>query len=165
MEEQSIKILQEQIDKIDNKDFDLEAWKSSSTTILARIFGKGDARLKQIQDLKIDYGSWALRDASSSYNPVKSCKKIGREILQTSITELQAFGVESPLPGSQIPAIILALEEELTGSQMKELKGFLNSSQSIAEKRKGILKLLKSLSKEKTTVILADLVLSGNQSI
>ena len=40
---------------LDQEDFDLEAWKNSAMAILARIFGKDDYRLKQIQDLKIDY--------------------------------------------------------------------------------------------------------------
>ena len=164
MEEKSIKILNEQIAKLDNKDFDLEAWKSSSTAMLARIFGKDDYRIKQILDLKIDYSSWALRDASSSYNPKKSCKKIGREILETSINELRTFG-EQPESAPKNTPVLIALEEEFTGAQMKQLKGTLNSTQSLAEKRKLILKPLNSLSKEKAMAILATLLLVGDESI
>lgn len=161
MEDKSIKILEGQIAKLDNKDFDLEAWKSSSITLLARFFGKEDYRIKQIQDLKIDYSSWALRDASSSYNPVRSCKKIGREILETSISELKILGVEPVKSGPELSAITF-LADELTGAQMKELQALLHSSQSVVEKRKGVLKLLNSLSKGKSVTILADLLLSGS---
>ncbi len=164
MNDQSIKILEDQIAKLNTKDFDLEAWKSSSITLLARIFGKEDYRLQQIQDLKIDYSSWALRDASSSYNPVRSCKKIGKEILETSISELKTFGVERIKALAESPPIVTALEDELTGTQLKELKAFLQSSQNIDQKRKGILKLLSSLSKGKTVEILADILLSKTKS-
>ena len=159
MEEQSISILEDQVAKLDNKEFDLEAWKSSSISILARIFGKDDYRLKQIQDLKIDYGSWALRDASSSYNPLKSCKKIGREILETSIGELKTFGAGSPDSESGIST---ALRDELTGSQIKQLNQVLSSSKPQTQKKKEAVKILNTLSKAKSVAILADLVLADN---
>ena len=161
MEEQSIKILEGQIAKLDNKEFDLEAWKSSSISLLGRIFGKDDNRLKQIKELKIDYGSWALRDASSSYNPVKSCKKIGREIFETSIDELKAFGVA---PTESTSGIMSALGDEFTGTQIKELKVLLNSSKPDSAKKKGVLKLLNTLSKRKSVAILVDLLLADKRN-
>jgi hypothetical protein len=39
MIEKQIELIKRQISKLDEKDFDLDAWKSSTTVILGRIFG------------------------------------------------------------------------------------------------------------------------------
>lgn len=93
MTKKLIKLLQSQIDKLNAEDFDLEAWKSSSVAVLRRVFGEGDSRLGQIEQLKIDYSSWALRDSNSQYKPLESCKRKGREIIHTAIEEIETFGL------------------------------------------------------------------------
>lgn len=93
MTKKLIKLLQSQIDKLDQPDFDLEAWKSSTTSVLTRVFGGSDVRIKQINELKIDYSSWALRDSNAQYKPVESCKRKGGEILKTAIEEIELFGL------------------------------------------------------------------------
>ena len=92
MKAQYIKLLKKQISKLDEPTFDLEAWKSSAISVLSRVFGKGDPRLSQIEQLKIDYSSWALRDSNANYKPVETAKLKGREILQTAIEEIEIFG-------------------------------------------------------------------------
>jgi len=92
MKSQYIKLLQKQIDKLDHETFDLEAWKTSTITILHRIFGETDLRAKQIDNLKIDYSSWALRDSNSHYKPIETAKLKGRELLNTAIEEIEVFG-------------------------------------------------------------------------
>ena len=92
MKSQYIKLLKKQIEKLESEDFDLEAWKSSSTSVISRVFGKGDIRSEQIEKLKIDYSSWALRDSNANYKPVESAKRMGKEILQTAIEEIELFG-------------------------------------------------------------------------
>ncbi|WP_421874413.1 hypothetical protein [Marinoscillum sp.] len=98
MKKQFVKLLEKQIDKLEAEDFDLEAWKSSSISILTRIFGEDSPKVKQIDQLKIDYSSWALRDSNSQYKPVESCKRKGREILSTAIDEIDTFGVPTNGP-------------------------------------------------------------------
>lgn len=92
MKSQYIKLLKKQIEKLDNPDFDLEAWKTSAITVLHRIFGETEPRSKQIDQLKIDYSSWMLRDSSSNYKPVETAKLKGREIIKTAIEEIEIFG-------------------------------------------------------------------------
>ena len=92
MKSQYIKLLKKQISKLEEETFDLEAWKTSAITVLERIFGENDPRAKQIDNLKIDYSSWALRDSSSKYKPVETAKLKGREVLNTAIDEIEIFG-------------------------------------------------------------------------
>ena len=92
MKTQYIQLLQKQISKLDHESFDLEAWKTSAITVLHRIFGETDPRAKQIDNLKIDYSSWALRDSNSSYKPIESAKRKGKELLLTAIEEIEIFG-------------------------------------------------------------------------
>ncbi len=92
MKTQYIKLLKKQITKLEDKSFDLEAWKTSAISVLHRIFGEGDLRTKQIENLKIDYSSWALRDSNSNYKPIETAKLKGKEILNTAIDEIEIFG-------------------------------------------------------------------------
>ncbi|WP_339784300.1 MAG: hypothetical protein ACMVP2_10900 [Imperialibacter sp.] len=79
--------------KLNEKEFDLEAWKASAVSLFSRTFGASDPKIKQIQDLKIDYSSWALRDAPSTYHPLESCKNLGREVVLSAIDEIELFGL------------------------------------------------------------------------
>lgn len=92
MKAQYIKLLKKQISKLDHENFDLEAWKSSAIAVLTRVFGKEDSRAQQIEELKIDYSSWALRDSNANYKPVETAKLKGREILNTAVEEIEIFG-------------------------------------------------------------------------
>ena len=92
MKSQYIKLLKKQIEKLENNDFDLEAWKTSAITVLHRIFGETDSRAKHIEQLKIDYSSWMLRDSNSNYKPIETAKLKGREIIKTAIEEIEIFG-------------------------------------------------------------------------
>lgn len=93
MKKQVIKLLEKQIEKLEQPDFDLEAWKSATIAVLSRIFGESDGKVKQITDLKIDYSSWALRDSNAKYKPVETCKKKGHAILEAAIDEIETFGI------------------------------------------------------------------------
>lgn len=93
MKAQYIKLLKKQISKLESETFDLEAWKSSAISVLTRVFGKEDMRAHQIEELKIDYSSWALRDSNANYKPVETAKLKGREILNTAVEEIEIFGV------------------------------------------------------------------------
>lgn len=92
MKAQYIKLLKKQIDKLEQVDFDLEAWKTGALAVLQRIFDERDPKVKQIDLLKIDYSSWALRDSSANYNPTESAKRKAKEVLETAIDEIEIFG-------------------------------------------------------------------------
>lgn len=114
MKKQVIKLLHQQIDQLEQPEFDLEAWKSATMTILERIFGTSNEKLKLIGQLKIDYSSWALRDSNAKYKPVESCKNQGKAILKASIDEIETFGLPLENPKS-------ILEKYLDGAEVKTL--------------------------------------------
>jgi hypothetical protein len=88
MKTEYIELLKKRIDRIEEKDFDLEGWKSGTAILLSRIFGKDNSYSNEIDELKVDYSSWSLRDATADYNPKETCKRCGREILELAINEL-----------------------------------------------------------------------------
>lgn len=92
MKSQYAQLLKKQIKKLDDESFDLEAWKTSAIAVLHRVFGAEDPRAKQIESIRIDYSSWALRDSNSGYKPVETAKRKGQEIMQTAIDEIEIFG-------------------------------------------------------------------------
>jgi len=163
-----ISLLKAQMDKLDQKDFDLEAWKQYTVVLLSRIFGAGNPKIEQVEKIEYDYSSWSLRDTSGKSAYLETCKKLGREILQASIDELEAFGVPSgKVDDSAIStdAIISALEEELKVSQIRQLTEIISSDKKPAIKKKEIQTLIKSFEKgfaEKVlTGILSHPALSG----
>jgi hypothetical protein len=124
MAKKEISILKKQIERLDIKDFDLEAWKKFTIVMLARIFGDTSEKIRQIESIEYDYSSWSLRDTSGSSSYLESCKKLGRKILEASIEELEAFGLpESSGEDDKFFHIIIeALQDELKGAQMRQLK-------------------------------------------
>ena len=139
-----IELLKKRLEGLAEKDFDLESWKSGTELLLTRIFGKGNAYTNEIKDLKVDYSSWSLRDATSDYNPKESCKRSGREILEIAVAELQ-------LPADQGKAM-----QNIT-SILEDKSGKLE--EAIASKNeKAILTLLNRENKDRLTRLLAKLL-------
>ncbi|OQX72447.1 MAG: hypothetical protein B6D64_15150, partial [Bacteroidetes bacterium 4484_276] len=93
MKQKQIELLQQQIDKLDSKDFDLEAWKNYTIVLLARLFGEDNQKIKQIEKLDYEYNSWSLRDTSGFTSYLQTCKELGRKILEASIIEIENFGI------------------------------------------------------------------------
>jgi len=82
-------LLQKRIDDLEQKDFDLEVWKSGTALLLTRIFGEANTYTKEVEALKVEHSSWALRDATAEFNPKETCKRSGRDILELALAELQ----------------------------------------------------------------------------
>lgn len=82
-------LLEKRIILLEEKDFDLEAWKTGTVLLLGRAFGEDNSYGREINNLKVDYSSWSLRDATSDYNPREACKRAGQEILELAVAELQ----------------------------------------------------------------------------
>lgn len=116
-----IKILKKQISKLDAEDFDLEAWKISAMIVLNRVFGNEDVRARHIEQLKIDYSSWTLRDSNGNYKPIEAAKKKGKEILSSAIEEIEIFGVPKIRHAELIPDV---LGEEISSMTEKERKKY-----------------------------------------
>jgi hypothetical protein len=144
MAKKEIAILKKQIERLEVKDFDLEAWKKFTIVMLARIFGDTSEKIRQIESIEYDYSSWSLRDTSGSSAYLDSCKKLGRKILEASIEELEAFGLPDNATDDDkfFHIIIEALQNELKGSQFKELKDVILKTKNVGDmkdKVRGIL--------------------------
>ena len=165
MVEKQISLLQEQLKKLEAKQFDLEAWKRSTAVLLGGIFGDQSLKVKQLEEIKYHYGSWTLRDASGKSGSLESCKKQGEEILSMAILELEAkassSGVELPVTGTKtidLDDLLEVVEAELTVSQHKALKAILAQDLTVEEIRKGIVEKLQSFGSETSFRIVSNLL-------
>lgn len=162
MSEKELQLLEQQLEKIDSKGFDLKAWKKYTIVILARIFGDRNEKIRQIEKLDFEFNSWALRDASGNESYEEGTKKLAREILQAAIDELKVFG----MPDLKLKNFDKTLEEfinilldELKGSQVKELKAILKSRESKGEKQRMIKEILEGIGEYGAYGILTSMLL------
>ena len=158
MAEKQIAILREQLAKLDEKKFDLDAWKTHTLIFLERIFGKDNSKIKLIQELHYDYSSWSLRDTAAvgktkDKDPVKMR---AREILEATIIELETLGL--PDEEKEQQKVWELLQDELTGKQVKEIDALVKSDDK--EKAKKIGEILENLEKENLSLLIAKLLLS-----
>jgi hypothetical protein len=164
MHEQEIKILQKQVTKLKSDDFDLEAWKAGSIIILERIFGPGNQKINQLQKIKYDQSSWALREASGSKNMMETCKKQGREILEIAMDELTLFGLPEEVAAEQAApfktVIVEALENELTIAQYREIIRIVDSDKQLTDKQKMLIETLHKYGHDVADNILSSILLS-----
>jgi hypothetical protein len=158
MAEKEITLLKEQIDRLDEIKFDLEAWKNRTVIFLERIFGKESPKLKMIQNLHYDYSSWSLRDtfAGGSAKDKDPVRIQAREILEAIITELEIMGL--PEEKKEKLKIRELLEDELTGKQVKEIDILLNSDDQ--EKTEKIAEILQNLPNENLAMVISKLLTS-----
>ncbi|WP_297090962.1 hypothetical protein [uncultured Draconibacterium sp.] len=158
MAEKQIALLQQQLARLDEKKFDLDAWKKHTLIFLERIFGKDNTKLKLIQDLHYDYSSWSLRDtAAAGKTKDKDPVKIqAREILEATILELETLGLPE-VEAKQLKVWSL-LQDELTGKQVKEIEALVKSDDT--EKSEKISAILENLEKENLSLLIAKLLLS-----
>lgn len=161
----AIKVLQDQIEKLEAKDFDLNAWKNFTVLLLERIFGPKTRKVEAIQKIKYDMGSWVLRDETGYTNSMEACKKLGREILEEAIVELDAFGAPEKT-GDAVPfdLILDALQDELTGSQFREIRKALEEEKQIEDRKKILMTKLKGFGSETVYGIVAN-ILSNEEVI
>ena len=158
MAEKQIAILREQLAKLDEKKFDLDAWKTHTLIFLERIFGKENSKLKLIQDLHYDYSSWSLRDtaAAGKTKDKDPVKMRAREILEATIAELETLGL--PEEKKEQQKVWELLHDELTGKQVKEIDALVKSDDK--EKIRKIGEVLENLDKENLSLLIAKLLLS-----
>lgn len=136
-----VEVFRVQISKLEEDGFDLEAWKSGTIVLLARVFGADSSKISQVEKIKFDYGSWSLRDSSGSVDQMEACKKRCNGILEACITELEVLGVEEEFKEEKvsnsgiIQALKSCIEEELKMSQYKKLLKVIKTKSSREEKQ------------------------------
>ncbi len=158
MAEKEISLLNEQLAQLNEKKFDLEAWKNHTLIFLERIFGKDNSKLKLIQELRYDYSSWSLRDtaAAGKTKDKDPVKMQAREILEATILELETLGL--PQGEDDQRKVWELLQDELTGKQAKEIEALLKSNDK--DKTKRISKILENIDKENLAGVLAKLLMN-----
>lgn len=161
--EKHINMLRGQIEKLDQKPFDLESWKKYTIVLLSSIFGDESQKIKQVEKIEYEYTSWSLRDTTGHSSYLESCKKLGREILQVAIMELEDFGDELQHRSRQgqidVSLIIDALNDELTGTQYRALMKLLKTEQLPEEKSRQLHEVFKTLGAETIAAILQGILL------
>ncbi|NJO88087.1 MAG: hypothetical protein HC831_03325 [Chloroflexia bacterium] len=158
MVDKEVNILKEQIEKLEAKDFDLEAWKIYTINILERIFGSDSHKIEQLKELKYDFSSWSLRDTSGSTG---SIKKKARVILESSVNELQQFGlpnIDAVKSENASEALLNVFEDELKGSQFKRLKEILKTI-DLKQKKEQLSELFKELDNDEREALLINITL------
>ena len=121
MEEKYIILLEEQVAKLDADAFDLEAWKSATAAILSRLFGPADDKARFIKNIRVEFGSWSLRDNYGSTNPMQTATNQCREILRSAIREIELFGVPEMGTNTQssYPEVLGSDEQESLNKAMQ----------------------------------------------
>ncbi len=152
MAEKEIALLQEQITRLGDRKFDLEAWKNSTLIYLERIFGKESSKLKMIRELAYDYSSWNLRDtAATGKTGAKDPVLLqAEEILTATITELKTLGLPELKQGKN--ELWELLSEDLTGKKLRELE--ILAATSEPERVEKMKTILEELGKERLSAIL-----------
>jgi len=158
MAEKEIALLKEQINRLNEKSFDLEAWKNHTIIFLERIFGKDNSKIKMIKDLRYDYSSWSLRDTaaagkSKDKDPVRLQAE---ELLEAIIAELENLGLPQEKPGND--RLWELLQDELTGKQVKEIQTLVESEDQ--EKKDKIANILAIMEKDDLAQTVAKLLIS-----
>lgn len=80
-------VLNELLESLTTKTFDLEAWKIKARLIVKKVFGPNDEKLELINALHYDYSSWSLRDETGKQQS-DSIKEQARGIIEAAILEL-----------------------------------------------------------------------------
>ncbi len=155
MADKEISILKEQIERLNEKQFDLDAWKNQTVIFLERIFGKESSKVKLIRELHYDYSSWNLRDTTGAGQAKDPLRFQAKGILEATIEELEKLGLpEDKKESGRLHELLL---DELTGKQMREIETILHSD--MADRQERIAKILDMLEKENLTNMLARLLL------
>lgn len=164
-----IALLQKQIDKLESEEFDLEAWKAGTIILLERYFGIDNQKIRQIEKIKYDQSSWALREAKGSKNMMDTCKKQGKEVLLIAIDELANFGLPNEIAEAQSApfknVIVKALEDELKMSQYREVLRILDSDKKYVEKQKELIDTLNEYGHDCTENLLASILLNNETKL
>ena len=156
MAEKEIALLKEQIARLDEKKFDLEAWKNHTIIYLERIFGRDSSKIKMLKDLHYDYSSWSLRDtaASGKTKDKDPIREQAEELLKAAIAELESLGLPQGKPEKE--KVWELLQDELTGKQVKEIEALLASEDQ--EKNLKIADILENLGADNLSLLIAKLL-------
>ncbi|MBK9291668.1 MAG: hypothetical protein IPM52_08600 [Bacteroidetes bacterium] len=165
MKEAAIKLIQTQREKLFAPGFDLEPWKKQTATLLRRIFGEKDDKAAQVEKLEFEFSSWSLRDASGSGSYSERVKRTAAALLDAAMLEIEAFGLaEEQLPPEAIKALAAIIADELTGSQVRNIRQILQGAGTTDDKRRRLDEVFEQLDKVQLKNIITSLLLYPTMS-
>lgn len=159
MAEKEIFILRKQIEKLNDPKFNLSVWKNTAVLVLDRIFGRDSEKINLIKNINYDHSSWTLRD-TSGVPASEIVKKIGCEILETAIQEIEVFGLPELKDGGKIEISVIqsALEDTLRISQYRELLAIISENKDRSDRKKFLAEKLQTFGDESVRSILANIL-------
>lgn len=163
MTQKYIENLRMQIEKLDAEKFDLEAWKNYTIILLERIFGHQTHKIRQIEDIRFDFSSWALRDTTGNKTGMDACKEKARKIIEASINELENFGVankQTNITSTETTAVVQALENNITVAQFREIARITNAKETNELKSEQLSVFLKTIGEANVNRMLVDIILN-----
>ncbi len=161
MKKEAIKLLQQQLNKLEDRDFDLEAWKKYTIVLLSRIFGERSQKISLVEKLEYEFNSWSLRDASGNESYEDGTKKLAAEIIQASIDEINAFGIDTKSSSNKDAEYILQLVfDELKGSQVKAIKKIIASEETEDEKKRQVFEIVESMGEKTSFELISQIILN-----
>ena len=127
--------------------------------VLSRIFGKDSDKIEQIQNINYDYSSWTLRDTSGA-SATEIVKKLGRELLETAIQELEVFGLPEKQESGQLGLGVIqsALEDNLRISQYRELISIIHEIRQRPDRKKKLNEKLQTYGDETVREVLSSIL-------
>jgi hypothetical protein len=161
MTDKKIELIKKQLENLDRKDFNLEAWKTSTKLVLERIFGGSSPKIREIDKIHYDLSSWTMRDTMGTSSTMDTCKRTARAILETSILELETLGEEEAESGEgrmPVSVVINALEQEMTIAQLRELKEMVKVPGDPGKLREPLAKLFDKMGPPACMRILSSIV-------
>jgi hypothetical protein len=111
MTKQAQHILQELLAALDQKNFDLDVWKTKASLVLNRLFGDESEHIKLIESLHYDYSSWSLRDESGS--------KLANRVIEQARGIIEAALLELSLADHPVNRVLKLV---LTGEQLEKIQ-------------------------------------------
>lgn len=155
-----IELINSQLEKLNEKNFDLKSWKTATILILDRIYGENSKIAEEIQNINFDMSSWTLRDTLAKQSNIDASKQKGKSILEAAINELNLVGLPEKENKSSLNLEILlnAMTNELKGSQYKEITEIAKSREKYNAKRTKILDKLKTYGSDVSENILASIL-------
>jgi hypothetical protein len=150
MKTEKVEILGELLKALDQKNFDLSAWKIKAALVIRKAFGDKDPKIALIEGLNYDYSSWALRDHSGG-KIHDSIKDKAKEIIEAAILELKLEDDETP--------VMQIIRNELTGSEYAKLQEIISSS---TEKENRLTAFFNEIPGNKAEKVLAKIIVNLN---
>jgi hypothetical protein len=158
----------------DEYSFGVDAWKSSTISVIERIFGTESRKIAEIE--KIELGRSVSMNGPNRYH-IETVKETGRSIIEACIVEIEILGVpeqrydgiekginltvvqsQSNQQKIKLELIVSALREEMTGKQLAEIQDILDEPTDNKSKKAKTIDKLKSFGIDTLSGILSGLL-------